>query len=285
MTVTTDSGNSAFADLHLHTNFSDGTYTPEELVAQARRHNLAIISLTDHDTVEGCARMTIACAEQGIEFIPGTELTAELDDIELHLLAYFIDTEHPRLLAELSRFQEVRQNRIREMVTRINEHGVPLDVESVFRIANCKSPGRPHVARALVQAGFCANLDEAFERFLKKHRPAWVPKFKMSAFDAIQLVHEAGGIAVMAHPGLNRTDDIIPTLVEAGIDGIECYHTKHTPSTAGRYRDYAAHYKLLVTGGSDCHGMSKGRPLIGSVKIPVEHVERMKERLATVRGK
>jgi len=155
-----------FADLHLHTNFSDGTYTPEQLAGRARELRLAAVALTDHDTVEGCARMAAACELAGLEFIPATELTAEVDGNELHLLGYFVDTQNPRLLEEMTRFQRVRQNRIREMVARLNQLNIPLQADAVFAIANCRSPGRPHVARALVMGGFCSNLDEAFERFL-----------------------------------------------------------------------------------------------------------------------
>src|SRR2546427_1360812 len=195
-----------FANLHLHTNFSDGTYTPEELAGRASELRLAAVALTDHDTVEGCARMAAACARAALEFIPATELTAEVDCNELHLLGYFVDTQNPRLLAALTRFQCVRQNRIREMVARLNQLDISLQADAVFALANCRSPGRPHVARALVMGGFCSNLDEAFERFLKKNRPAWVPKVKIPALEATALSHQAGGLAVMAHPGLNRTD-------------------------------------------------------------------------------
>lgn len=278
-----------FADLHLHTFFSDGTFSPEELAGHGARLGFAAMALTDHDSVEGCARMTVACDAAGIEFIPGTELTAELGDIELHLLGYFLDTHNEKLLTEIAKFQIVRQNRIHEMVAAINKMGVALQVESVFALANCKSPGRPHVARAMVKAGLVRNLDEAFERFLKKGRPAWIPKAKMSALEGIELIHQAGGLAVMAHPGLNRTDEIIPALVEAGMDGIECFHTKHSTAMAERYLMIADKHHLLVTGGSDCHGFSKLKPLIGTVKLPYEHVEQMKAKiiertLATANG-
>src|SRR3989449_10642390 len=267
-----------FADLHLHTYFSDGTYSPEELVAQAQRYGLAALALTDHDTVEGCERAALACEAAGIEFVPGTELTAEQEGNELHLLGYFIDTQNPRLLTQIARFQSVRQDRIREMVARLNQVRVPLEAEAVFALANCRAPGRPHVARALVQAGLCASLDEAFERFLKKNRPAWVPKFKMSAAEAIELIHQAGGLAVMAHPGLNRSDEVIPSMVEAGLDGIECFHTKHSTATSEHYLEIAERFGLLVTGGSDCHGLSKGKPLIGSIRLPYQHVARLRVR-------
>ena len=269
-----------FADLHLHSYFSDGTYSPEEIATHGQRCQFAALALTDHDTVEGCARMGAACAAVNIEFIPGTELTAEHGGNELHLLGYFLDTQNETLLREIARFQIVRQNRIKEMVAKLNEKGIPLQAGAVFALANCKSPGRPHVARALVQAGLCSSLDEAFERFLKKGRSAWVPKAKMSASEAIELIHQAGGLAVMAHPGLNRTDDIIPALVKAGMDGIECFHTKHTTRLVERYLEIADKHRLLVTGGSDCHGMSKGKPLIGSVKVPYTHVQELKQRVA-----
>ena len=274
-----------FADLHLHTSFSDGTFTPEELVLQAQKNGLSCIALTDHDTVQGCARAAAACAPVLIEFIPGTELTAEHDDTEVHILGYFLDTQNQTLLAEIAKFQAVRKQRIYEMVARINEIGVPLKVEAVFALANCESPGRPHVARTLVKEGLTRNLDEAFERFLKKGRPAWVPKAKMSARESVDLIHQAGGLAVMAHPGLNRTDDIIPALVDAGLDGIECFHTKHSTTMAERYLGIADQFHLLVTGGSDCHGFSKARPLIGTVRLPYEHVEKMKTALAGQKNK
>lgn len=270
-----------FADLHLHTHFSDGTWSPEEVAARGKHAGLAALALTDHDTVEGCTRMATACTALGLDFIPGAELTAEHVGHELHLLAYFIDVNHERLLAETARFQTVRQDRIREMVARLNRLNVPLAPETVFALANCQSPGRPHVARALVNGGHCRSLDEAFERFLKKNRPAWVPKFKMSAAHAIELIHDAGGLAVMAHPGLNRTDDLIPGLVDSGLDGIECFHTKHSTSMMEHYLGMAEEFHLLVTGGSDCHGDNKGKPLIGTVKLPYDYVCRLKAKVAS----
>ncbi|SPE59584.1 PHP domain protein [Verrucomicrobia bacterium] len=269
-----------FADLHLHSHFSDGTYSPEEVVSHAQKHGLAALALTDHDTIEGCVRAAQACAAAGIEFIAGTELTAEQEGNELHLLGYLVDIDNPRLLAETAKFQMVRQNRIREIVARLNQAKVALDAEEVFALANCRAPGRPHVARALVQAGLCSSLDEAFERFLRRNRPAWVPKFKMSAADAIELIHHARGMAVLAHPGLNRFDEVIPDMVDAGLDGIECFHSKHSTSTAEHYLELADRFHLLVTGGSDCHGMNKGKPLIGTVKLPYQHVAQLKARAA-----
>lgn len=272
----------ALIDLHLHSHFSDGTYGPEELARQARRCELAAISLTDHDSVEGCPSTAQACAAAGIEFITGTELTVEEGGNEVHILGYCIDTQNARLLAQIASFQVVRQNRIREIVARLNQLKIPLAADAVFALANCRAPGRPHVARALVAAGLCSTLDEAFERFLKKNRPAWVPKFKISGAEALALIHQAGGLAVLAHPGLNRTDEVIPGLVEAGLDGLECFHTKHSKTTTTLYLRLAERFHLLVTGGSDCHGLNKGQPLIGTVAVPYHYLEPLKARAAEI---
>jgi len=191
-----------------------------------------------------------------------------------------VEPGHPGLLTELAKFQTVRQNRIREMVSQLNRLGIPLAAEVVFALADCRSPGRPHIARALVQAGVCAHLDEAFERFLKKGRPAWVPKFKTSAFEAIALLHRAGGLAVLAHPGLTRSDAFISPLAEAGLDGLECFHPKHSATAREYYVRITTELNLLVTGGSDCHGFSKGRPVMGTVKLSYAHVECLKARAA-----
>jgi hypothetical protein len=270
-------GELGFADLHLHTFFSDGTFSPEELAERGARVGLAAMALTDHDTIDGCERMEQACRGAGVEFVTGTELTAEFEGKEVHLLGYYLDPSNEKLRAALKKFQAVRQSRIEEMVRRLNRLNIPLTCESVFRLANCQSPGRPHVGRALVQEGLCASLDEAFDRFLKKGRPAWVPKCKIDALDAIGLIHGAGGLAALAHPVLNQGDEVIPSLVQQGLDGLECFHTKQTGNLPEHYITLATRYNLLVTGGSDCHGFSKGKPLIGGVKLPGIYFERLRE--------
>ncbi len=265
-----------FADLHMHTCFSDGTYTPEELAGHGERVGLKVMALTDHDTVDGCARMAAACEERGIEFVSGCEFTVELEGLELHLLGYFLNLENQRLLSELAKYQEVRRNRIHEMVAKLNELGVAITSEAVMRLADCDSPGRPHIGRALVEAGQCRSLDEAFQRWLKKGKPAWVPKAKLSAAAAIRLIHEADGLAVLAHPGLYHRDEVIPDLLALGMDGLECFYTRHSTPMTEHYLMLAEQHELLVTGGSDCHGMNKGKPLLGAVKLPLVYVEKMK---------
>jgi predicted metal-dependent phosphoesterase TrpH len=149
-----------------------------------------------------------------------------------------------------------------------------------MRIANCDAPGRPHIGRALVEAGHCRNLDESFQKWLKKGKPAWVPKAKLSAAEAIRLIHDADGLAVLAHPGLYHRDEVIPPLVDLGMDGLECLYTRHSTPMTEHYLMLAEQYDLLVTGGSDCHGENKGKPLIGGVKVPVSFIEKMKSAVA-----
>jgi len=266
------------ADLHLHTHFSDGTYSPEELASHARAQGLDAVALTDHDSVEGCERMETACTKEGLEFIPGAELTAEVTGQEVHILGYWMDLSFERLRVELQHSQGVRQQRVREMVTQLNDNGVSLSVSLVLSLAQCEAPGRLHVARALVQQGFARDHDQAFDKFLKRGRPGFVPKARMKAQDAVGLIREAGGVAVLAHPGLYRNDSLIGKLKDAGIDGLECWHTCHSPEVSENYSRKAADLDLVATGGSDCHGMAKGQPLIGRVKLPYPQVEALRAR-------
>ena len=240
---------------------------------------LAAIALTDHDTIEGCQRQAEACVEYGIEFIPGTELSTDIQGHEMHLLGYFLDIENEELIQETTRYQENRTNRVHDLVQQLNSIGVGLHADQVFDLAKCKAPGRPHVARALVKHGFCGTMDEAFTRYLRKGAPGWTPKVNAPFEEGIRLIHQAGGIAVMAHPGLNKIDHLIPDMVHAGLDGIECWHSKHPKSTTKRYREMAARLGLLSTGGSDCHGPGKGHPIIGTVRVPYEILDEMKRRL------
>jgi len=270
------------ADLHLHTHYSDGTFSPAELVAHAKERNLDAIALTDHDTVEGCKETAEFCRKAELTFVPGTELTAEISETEIHILGYFLDTANEPLLAAMRQFQDARQQRIHEMVGRLNKLEIPLGTEEVFALANCRSPGRPHVARALVIGGHCQSHGEAFDRFLKKGKPAWAPKFKLSSEDAIALIHQARGLAVLAHPALNRVDGSIPTLVGQGLDGLECFHSRHDARSAARYEAMARELGLLITGGSDCHGRNKGEPLIGTVRLPHEHVKALQARAEAI---
>ena len=266
------------ADLHLHTFFSDGTFSPEEVVSRGVAMGLGVLALTDHDTLEGCERMGRAAAAAGVEFVPGTELTAEVEGKEVHVLGYWLDGANVRLRTELARFQGVRQRRIEEMVEGLRRAGVPLETSAVMEVARCSSPGRPHVARALVAAGHATDYDNAFERYLKKGRAGWVPKARMTVEESVGLIREAGGVAVLAHPALYRDDGLVGRVLRMELDGVECWHTRHSEADAARYARMAEATGLVATGGSDCHGMAKMEPLIGRVRLPYENVERLRGR-------
>ena len=269
-----------YADLHLHTNYSDGTFTPQELVARAFDAGLQTLSLTDHDTMEGCQEMLDACAKVGLTFITGCEFTVEFEDQELHLLGYGMRLENPELQSTLSYYQSVRRERIIRMTERLAGLGIRILPEKVVEIVQCNSPGRPHLARALIAGGHCTSIDDAFANYLKKGKPAWVAKPKLNAEKAIDLIHRTGGVAVLAHPGITRKDELIAGLVSVGMDGLECFYIRHSTPMTEHYLVLADKHRLLVTGGSDCHGMNKGHPSVGKIKLEQPFVESLQRAIA-----
>ena len=269
-----------FADLHLHTRFSDGSYTPAELIHAAVREKLAIIAITDHDTFEAVPEMMAAGQRAGLEVIPGVEITSRVNDQEVHVLGYFFgDTwQDANLHAVLEHSRRLRTARIEQFVAKFNELGVPLTVADVQACSEYGTIGRPHVALALVRRKIVKNVDEAFERFLKRGKPAFVDRPRMTAAEAIGQIRRAGGVAVLAHPGLNRVDDRLPDLVAQGLDGLEVWHPRHSAAQSAHYLKFSEQLGLLATGGSDCHGSLRGEILIGRVKLPLARVEALKQR-------
>lgn len=266
------------ADLHLHTCHSDGTFTPEELVRQAAGVDLACIALTDHDTVAGLAETGRLCEAAGVEFIPGIELTAHLGEREVHILGYFVRYTDPEFLVRTDSFKQARAQRVADMVAKLQQAGVDLQPADVTAVAgaNC-ALGRLHVARALLNRGFIGQMDEAFYRFIGKGKTAFVPKPQLDVAAATALLHQAGGVAVLAHPGVSKLDGQLDGLMAAGLDGIEVWHSQQTAKQSKRYLAFAQARHCLVTGGSDCHGMAKDRVLIGGVRLDYAYVEQLKE--------
>jgi predicted metal-dependent phosphoesterase TrpH len=269
-----------FADLQLHSSASDGSDSPSEVVRRAARKGFAAIALTDHDTMEGVPEAAAACAAHGIELIPACELST-LDDTErqIDILAYGIDIADADFQATLNTIRSGRLGRAFLMVQRLNECGYCVSWERVQAIAGGENIGRPHVAKAMVEAGVVATIKDAFTAdFILDGGRCYVQRVKISPAEAIEQIHRAGGVAVAAHPGrTNLSDDEVASLASSGLDGIEVHYPRHSKAETSRFLELAGRFDLLVTGGSDDHGdINEGR-LMGRVRLPWPFVERLKE--------
>jgi len=267
-----------FADLHLHTVFSDGTSTPQELMDQAEKSGLAAVSVVDHDTVLALESSVKAGKEKNIEVLPGIELSAEYDGLEIHILGYLIDYKNKQLLEKLDFLKKNRIERIYKIVDKLKEQGIKIDPQTILsRVSNQGTVGRLHVARTMVKEGLVNSVFEAFQKYIGDKCPAYVLNFKLSPQESIKLIKSAGGIPVLAHPYILKRDDLIPIFADSGLMGLEAYYTEHSQSMVNSYLELAKRYNLLVTGGSDYHGDAKPEVKMGAVKIPYELVERLKE--------
>jgi len=267
-----------FADLHLHTAFSDGTDAPEDLVKKAARAGLSAIAVTDHDSVEGVPAAIDAGITHEVEVIPGIELTAEYEGFEIHILGYFLDYHNPALKEKLLFLEKARVERIHGMVAKLKGLGVDIDADKIFALSGGGSVGRLHVARVMVSEGIISSIWEAFNKYIGNNGPAYVLGFKFSPQDAVKLIRSTGGVAVLAHPYAYRRDDLIPDLVRLGIQGLEVYYPEHTNTMRNKYLRICREYKLLATGGSDYHGQAKPDVVIGSLKVPYDLVEALREK-------
>ena len=269
-------------DLHTHTTASDGRLTPAALVARASAAGVGVLSVTDHDTTAAAEAAGAACAAAGIEFVPGIEITAVVDGADVHVLGYFLDPHSDALETFLSQQRERRVDRVRQMIGRLAELGIRLDADDILRPAltnRSTAVGRPWIARALVTGGYVKHTNEAFDRWLSRGRPAFVPRIGAPPQDVFARVHDAGGIASLAHPVLVKHDEWLPGFAAAGLDALEAYHTDHDEAATRHYVALAARLDLDVSGGSDFHGdhlHGGGGP--GSVALPREAFDRLKAR-------
>jgi predicted metal-dependent phosphoesterase TrpH len=283
-------------DLHIHSSASDGTLAPEEILSRAARLGLGAISITDHDTVAGCRQAQAAPAPPGLRFLTGIEISSQ-PPVEfglpgsLHILGYGIDICDSNLLRALDTLQDARRQRLPKMIRRLRRLGCSISDEEIRQAVGSSQPGRPHLARALVGKGLVKSIDEAFERYLGNGRPAYVQKYRLPWRRTIAVIRGAGGIAVLAHPGLiplpSETDleTLVQRLVGAGLGGIECYYPQHPAEATARYRRMARKHHLVVTGGTDFHGDQSAGIQIGSGKggfcVPYELYQALADRLAT----
>ena len=264
-------------DLHLHTTASDGRLTPGELVDLAAASGVRVLAVTDHDTT-GAVNDVQACARaKGLEAIAGIEITAVVDGRDVHMLAYFVDVADEAFQRFLSSQRASRIERLEAIGERLAELGVPIRLEAALALARMQSSvsvGRPQAARALVAAGHVKNMHDAFDRWLGTGRPAFVPRVGPPPEDVIPIVHAAGGLLSIAHPGRTQIDDRLAPLRDAGLDAIEVYHSDHDAATTARYAALASELGLLVTGGSDFHDPASAlRP--GAVTLPWPHWDRL----------
>jgi predicted metal-dependent phosphoesterase TrpH len=269
-------------DLHTHSTFSDGTQTPTENVTMALDRGLAGIAVTDHDTTEGLAEAATAADGTDLAIVPGIEFSAEYEGASLHVLAYWVDPDDGPLRQELKRLTDTRFRRGELMVEKLQELGYDISFERVRAIAGDDLIARPHLAQAMVEAGIVAEEKEAFDRFISDGGIAYVPKHALHPLDALRLIRGAGGVCVLAHPGMWKGEGAVPdvlieSMAEGGMAGLEVDHPDHDEAQRAHYRELASRLGLVPTGSSDCHGARYGFRL-GANTTPVELVDELHRR-------
>lgn len=268
----------ASVDLHVHTNASDGVLSPAEVVSAARGLGLRTIAITDHDTVSGVQEAIDAAADAGPEIVPGVELSIlGPDGSDAHLLGYFVDHRSPALRRILAELKAEREARAQRMIELLRAAGHPIEFAHVARHAGDGAVGRVHVARALVDAGSVDSVEQAFAELIGREGPFYVRKSTLSLSAALDAIHDCGGVAVLAHPGVSG-DAALPALVDAGLDGIEAFHAEHTPEQRHHYAEIARRSGLVATGGSDFHGPGMRSAGLGAGWCPDGAVEALRER-------
>ena len=274
-------------DLHSHTLHSDGDRTPDELLAEAARAGVQVLSVTDHDTVSGIGECRIAAKKHGLRLVPGIELSCELHGREVHILGHFLDEQSPALGRLAAAMLTERRERMERMVKRAQEQGLAgVTLERVVAASGGENLGRPHLARALVDCGHAATIKDAFNRFLRTRGPLWVDRRRLTITEAVEIVHGAGGTTSVAHPGANGISrQELRVLAEAGVDAVEAHHPEHPPNQAEAFERWAAELNLLVTAGSDYHGptVQPDRKL-GDRYLKAERFAALEERARAVRA-
>jgi len=267
-------------DLHTHTTASDGRCTPEELVALAASAGVTVLAVTDHDTLGGLDRAASACGQAGIVFVPGIEITSVLDGRDIHVLGYYVDRHSPTFAAFLDEQRQHRLRRIRRILERLADQGIVLDADAILAPAIADPAvaiGRPWVARAMIAAGHAIDSNDAFDRWLGRGRRAFVPRIGPSPEEVFARIHDAGGVASLAHPVLVGRDEWIPTFAAAGLDALEVYHSDHDAAATAHYLAMADRIGLAVSGGSDFHAdEAHGGGGPGSVSLPRERFDQLR---------
>lgn len=265
------------ADLHIHTDASDGDKSPAQVVHLAKAAGLKAIAITDHETSSGIASALEAGRGLSLEVLPGVEMSTEHKGREVHLLGYLMDYTDPVFMSFLELLNQKRRERIAKIAARLRDLGVQITLDQILAAAGNGSVGRPHVARVLIKSGLVQSVAQAFEQYLGTGRPAYVPRFKYSTSEAIQLIREAGGVTVLAHPMIDNSESFIPEFVKDGLQGLEVYYPGHNSETISRFLKICRLYNLVSTGGSDFHGDKAGHGYIGEVTVPYQSVVNLKK--------
>lgn len=270
-------------DLHCHTTASDGMLTPDRVFAMAKQQGLKALAVTDHDTLSGWAKATEASQRWGVEFIPGVEMSTVQDDQDVHVLGYYVDDRHALFLKKLDEMRHVRKRRNVLMVEKLQGLGIAITMEEVEAKKQDRAPdsniGRPHMAEVLVEKGVVNTMAEAFERYLGRGGQAYCQLPRINPGEAIAWIRAAGGVAVLAHPGLNDCNHWIPEWVSRGLQGLEVHHPDHDHAMRERYETLAEQYGLIKTAGSDFHGKRQNAVYhspLGSHTVPYDVVTQIK---------
>ncbi len=268
-----------FVDLHAHSTASDGSRAPADVARAARAAGLAAIALTDHDTLAGVQEASAEGERIGVRVVAGVELSAVEDDQETHVLGLHI-ADLADLERRLADVRNMRVTRAERMVKRLNELGYPVTMEAVLKEAAGGAVGRPHVSRALIAGGWVTDARESFDKLIGNGRPAFIGKDRLAMAEAFELIHRAGGLAILAHPGGHLTRERVASLVQDGLDGIEVLHPSHSWEHAQHLDALVSEFELVRSGGSDWHGAPEGQRSLGIMKVPVMWLEQQEARVA-----
>ncbi len=265
-----------FCDLHIHTVFSDGLLTPEQVVIKAKECGLSAVGIVDHDSVNGIEPAKRQGKKEGIEIVPAVEMSCALGDYDIHIIGYYIDYKSKKLIEFFADIQKKRIARTKLMVERLAKQGAQVDLDRVMELAGVGSVGRPHIAQVLVEQGYVAHYDEAFWKFIGYHCPAYVPKENLSPKEAIKIIRRFHGIPILAHPLNYQNRAMINFLIDEGIMGLEVWRLDHNNNDINFLLNLVVIRNLLAVGGTDCHGGRKGKILIGELKVPCQYLEKLK---------
>ncbi|MDZ7370085.1 MAG: PHP domain-containing protein [candidate division KSB1 bacterium] len=275
----TPSDQRGFVDLHLHSVYSDGLLTPKQIIEEAQRRGLKAVSITDHDAVAGVEEALTFGSLLGVEVIPGIEISVLHQGVEIHLLGYYIDSSSAAIAGYIELLAESRRERAQKIVQALEKEGINIAYEMVLQKANGAPIGRPHIAQVMVEEGYVFSVYEAFQKYLGENRSGDIPKFSLSLRHAVEIIKDAGGLVFWAHPATTPVpEELLPLLLACGLDGIEVIHPKHPPEKQAQFADWAKRFRLLQSGGSDCHGGREGNLMLGTMKVPESLFTQIKER-------